>query len=88
MKIRNAQKNYNAYNKNIINIKSEDLKIMKLYKPLNIFENNFSRKNIISNFINNSVNKTKEEIFPKIKRNYNKNIYSQIKIIPQLNIKK
>ena len=88
MKIRNAKKNYNAFNNNIINIKSGDLKIMKLYKPLNIFENNFSRKNIKSNFINNSVNKTKEEILPKIKRNYNKNIYSQIKIIPKLNIKK
>ena len=92
MKMRNSRKKFNAVNDNIIiNNNSDSMKILKLYKPLNIYNTNqktITRKSNYLNTINDYNNKTKEEVLPKIKGNYNKNIYSNIKIFPKLSVKK
>jgi len=85
MKIRNNRLNYGNVNNNNINRKSSDsMKIMKLYKPPSnmsndLFGNNYNKINMKENGINNE--RINPSSLPRIRRKYNNNIYSQIKII-------
>jgi NIMA (never in mitosis gene a)-related kinase len=93
MKMRNSRKKFNAINNNnkYINNNSESMKIMKLYKPFNIYNNEktVTRKSNYLNTINDYINKSKEEALPIIKGSNNKKkIYLNIKIIPNRNEKK
>ena len=87
MKIRNNRLNYGNVNNNNNNINrksSDSMKIMKLYKPPSnisndLFGNNYNKINMKENGINNE--RINPSSLPRIRRKYNNNIYSQIKII-------
>ena len=89
LKIRNNRINYGIINDKQVNRRSSDsMKIMKLYKPPSnipndLFGNKCNKINIIENNINNE--RINISSLPRIRRKYNNNIYSQIKILQNNN---
>ena len=85
LKFRNNRINCGIVNDNKVNRKSSDsMKIIKLYKPPtnmsnDLFGNNYNKINMKENNINNG--RINISSLPRIRKKYNNNIYSQIKII-------
>ena len=85
LKIRNNRINYGIVNNYNLNRKSSDsMKIIKLYKPPSnmsndLLSNHYNKINMKESNINNE--KININSLPRIRRKYNNNIYSQIKII-------
>ena len=87
IKLRNIKNNFNKINNNSY----DAMKIIKLYKPpqnitnnSNIFNQiNMKQKNKSNEHMSMNINL--KQSLPKIERKFNKDIYSQIKIIPKLN---
>ena len=79
MKLRSKKNNYNINNNKINNNSYDAMKIFELYKPPSNILNNLKKMNQKEEY--SDLDKSNEQILPKIRRN----IYSQIKIIPKRN---
>ena len=85
LKIRNKRINYGIVNDNQVNRRSSDsMKIFNLYKPPSnmsndLFGNKYNKQNMKDNNINSE--RINDSSLPRIKRKYNNNKYSQIKIL-------